>query len=205
VSANSVTYPLVVRVRPSGVLLVPAAALVVHQARYTLAYGARANHELTAQGHSYLHSLVPWTILALGIGGSLFLRRLARAARTGHSGTFTRLSATSLWAVTTFGLIAIYAVQETLEALSVSGHPGGVSGVFGHGGWYAIPAAAVVAVGVVAILRVGRAVLRFAARLAPAAARLVARNLRVPFSVALVAPGPLALAAAGRAPPLALG
>jgi hypothetical protein len=190
-----------VRVRPSGLLLIPAAALVVHQARYTLAYGARANAELAAQGHSYLHSLVPWTVLALGIGASLFLRRLAHTARTGHSGTFTRLPAAALWSVTTFGLLAIYAVQETLEALSVSGHPAGVAGVFGHGGWYAIPAAAVVALGVVALLRVGRAVLRLAAQCAPRTARLSAPTLRIPLSVALVAATPLALAAAGRAPP----
>jgi hypothetical protein len=183
----------------------PAAALVVHQARYTLAYGVRANAELAAQGHSYLHSLVPWTILALGIGASLFLRRLARAARTGKSGAFTRLSAAALWSVTTFGLIAIYAVQETLEALSASGHPAGVSGVFGHGGWYAVPAAAIVALGVVAVLRVGRAVLRLASRFAPRAAHLSAPSLRIPFSVVLVAATPLALAAAGRAPPLARG
>jgi hypothetical protein len=179
----------------------PAAALVVHQARYTLAYGTRANAELAAQGHSYLHSLVPWTILALGIGASLFLRRAAQATRTGHSGTFTRLSATALWAITTGGLVAIYALQETLEALSSSGHPAGVSGVLGHGGWYAVPAAAVVALAVVGMLRLGRAVLHLATRLAPPAGRASAPALRAPFSVALIAPTPLALAAAGRAPP----
>jgi len=194
-----------VRVRPSGLLLIPAAALVVHQARYTLAYGARANAELAAQGHSYLHSLVPWTILALGVGASLFLRRLARAARTGQSGAMTRVSATALWLVTTFGLVAIYAVQETLEALTMSGHPAGASGVFGHGGWTAVPVAAAVALGVVALLRVGRAVLRLAAQCAPGAPRLSAPSLPVPFSVALVAATPLALAAAGRAPPLFRG
>jgi hypothetical protein len=195
---------LTVRVRPGGLLLIPAAVLVVHQARYTLAYGARANAELAAQGHSYLYSVVPWTILALGIGASLFLRRAARAARTGESGTFTRTSAAALWSITTAALVAIYAVQEGLEGLEMSGHPGGVPGVFGHGGWWAVPAAAVVALGVVAILRLGRAVLRLATRLATAGRPRSAR-LPLPFSVALVAPAPLALAAAGRAPPLALG
>jgi hypothetical protein len=196
---------LVVRVRPSGLLLIPAAALVVHQARYTLAYGVRANAELAAQGHSYLQSVVPWTILALGIGASMFLRRVARAARTGESRAFTRVSAAALWSITTVALVGIYAVQESLEALEASGHPGGLSGVFGHGGWWAVPAAAVVALGVVAILRLGRAVLRLASRLAPPARRMHGARLPVPFSVALVAPAPLALAAAGRAPPLALG
>jgi hypothetical protein len=194
-----------VRVRPNGLLLVPAAALVVHQARYSLAYGMHANAELAAQGHSYLHSLVPWTILALGVGASLFLRQMASAARTGSSGTFTRLSATALWAVTTAGLIAIYAVQETLEAFNASGHPGGMGGVLGHGGWYAVPAAAVVALAVVALLRAGRAVLRYASRFAPHVARVSMSSVLVPLSVALVPATPLARAAAGRAPPLTRG
>jgi len=180
----------------------PAAALVVHQARYTLAYGSRANAELAAQGHSYLHSVVPWTILGLGVGASGFLRRAARAAHTGESGAFTRLSATALWSITTAGLLAIYLVQETLETFSASGHPTGLSGLVGHGGYWAVPAAAVVAVAVVALLRLGRAMLRLASRLAPQAARARGTRVRLPFSVALLAPNPLALAAAGRAPPL---
>jgi hypothetical protein len=189
------------RVRPNGLLLMPAAALVVHQARYSLAYGARANTELAAQGHSYLHSVVPWSIFAVGIGGSVFVRRAARAARTGNSGGFTRLSAAALWALTAAALFAIYAVQETLESLSVSGHPSGAAGVIGHGGWWAVPVAAVVALAVVCTLRLGRAVLRLASRLARAAPRARGARVRVPDSVALVAPAPLALARAGRAPP----
>ena len=189
------------RMRPNGLLLMPAAALVVHQARYSLAYGARANTELAAQGHSYLHSVIPWSILALGIGASVFVRRAARAARTGNAGGFTRLSAAALWALTTAALVAVYAVQETLESFSVSGHPGGTAGVVGHGGWWPVPVAAVVALGVVSILRLGRAVLRLAARLAHDAPRARVARVRVPCSVALVAPAPLALARAGRAPP----
>lgn len=179
--------------------------MVVHQARFTLAYGSHANAELAAQGHSYLHSVVPWTILALGIGASTFLRRAARAARTGDSGSLTPVSAAGLWPIATASLFAIYVVQEILEGLTFSGHPGGVSGVLGHGGWWAVPASAVVALGVVALLRLGRAVLRHAAGLAPVATRAHVTDLLVPSSVALVAPAPLALAAAGRAPPLARG
>jgi hypothetical protein len=189
------------RIRANGLLLMPVAALVVHQARYSIAYGARANTELAAQGHSYLHSVVPWSILTLGIGASIFVRRAARAARTGNSGGFTRLSAAALWAITTTALVAIYAVQETLESLSVSGHPGGVGGVLGHGGWWALPVAAVVALAVVCLLRLGRAVLRLASRLAPRTPRARDSRTCVPGSVALVAPPPLALARAGRAPP----
>ena len=96
-----------VRLRPSSLLVMPAAAMVVHQARFTLAYGSRANVELAAQGHSYLHSVVPWTILALGVGASAFLLRAARAARTGDSGSLTRLSAARLWSTTTASLFAM--------------------------------------------------------------------------------------------------
>jgi hypothetical protein len=179
----------------------PAAALVVHQARYSLTYGSRANAELASQGHSYLHSLVPWAVLALGIGASMFIRRVAQAARTGNSGTFTRLSATGLWAITTVALVAIYATQETLEALGVSEHPDGVSGVLGHGGWWAFPAAAVVALGVVSLLRLGRAVLRLVARSADRRAHARSAGSRLPGSIVLVALPPLALGRAGRAPP----
>jgi hypothetical protein len=185
----------------SGLLLVPAAALLVHQLRYTLAYGSQAGAQLAATGHSYQHSLVPWVILTLGIGLSSFLRRAARAMRSGETGPFARLSAVGLWAVTTVGLIAVYALQESLEELYASGHPTGVTGIFGHGGWWAVPSAVVVAIGVVALLRAGRAVLRFAGRLAARPVRLRPLAPALPAAVVLVAPAPLARAAAGRAPP----
>jgi hypothetical protein len=188
-----------VRWRSSGLLLVPAAALVVHQARYWLAYGPRANTELAAQGHSYLTSIVPWTILALALGASAFLRRVARALRTGEAGAFGRLPAPALWLLTTAGLIAIYAVQETLEGMVVAGHPGGVAGVFGHGGWWALPVAALLALAIVALLLAGRVVIRLAS--ARRTTRPGLRPLLFPASPLLLAPAPLARAAAGRAPP----
>lgn len=185
----------------SGLLLVPAAALLVHQLRYTLAYGSQAGAQLAATGHSYQHSLVPWVILALGVGLSSFLRRAAHARRTGQTGPLARLSAVSLWGVTTVGLLAVYALQESLEELYASGHPTGVTGIFGHGGWWAVPSAVVVAVGVVALLRAGRVVLRFAGRLAARPIRFRLLTPAAPAAVMLAVPAPLARAAAGRAPP----
>jgi hypothetical protein len=176
----------------SSFFVLPAAALVVHQARYWLAYGPHANAELSAQGHSYLTSVVPWTILALALGVAAFLRRVVQ------TGSLPRPSAT-LWLLTTGGLIAIYAVQETLEGMVVAGHPGGVAGVFGHGGWWAVPVAAVLAIAIVALLLAGRAVIRLAAR--TPARRLRVPALLFPASPLLLAPAPLARAAAGRAPP----
>ncbi|MFL5925862.1 MAG: hypothetical protein ACJ77E_02895, partial [Gaiellaceae bacterium] len=137
----------------------------------------------------------------LGVGASVFVRRAAHAARTGNAGGFTRISAVALWTVTTSALVAIYAMQETLESVSVSGHPSGAAGVVGHGGWWAVPVSAVVALAVVVLLRLGRAVLRLASRVALAQPRVRQVRVRIPASVALVAPAPLALARAGRAPP----
>jgi hypothetical protein len=187
--------------RPSGLLLVPAAVLVVHQARYSLAFGSRTGAALAAQGHSYLHSVVPWTIFALGLSATSFLRRLAHAARTGDTGRVDGLPLAGLWGLTTFGLFAIYCVQETLEGLVASGHPGGVAGVLGHGGWWAVPASAVVALAVVAVLRAGRAAIRFASRLAPRRTYGALPSLALRDAFTRLAPSPLALAAAGRAPP----
>jgi hypothetical protein len=55
-----------------------------------------------------------------------------------------------LWPVAAAGLIAMYAGQELLEGALSSGHPDGVAGVFGAGGWVALPLAVVLG-GVVAL------------------------------------------------------
>ena len=186
----------------AGLFLIPAAALVVHQLRYTLAYGSKANAELAAQGHSYLHSLVPWLVLVVGVGVSAFVRRTAHALRTGETGTFSRRSAAALWLGTTLSLTAIYAIQEFLEELFASGHPTGLTGIFGHGGWWSLAAAALVAALVVAILRLGRSILRAAAMFAARRRRQASLPALIrPADVLRVAARPLALSAAGRAPP----
>ena len=155
---------------------------------------------MTAQGHSYLSSLTPWFVFALGIGLALFLRRAAHALRTGDAGVFSRLSSLTVWLLAWAGLVGIYAIQELLEELLASGHPGGVAGVFGHGGFWAVPVAAVVAGVVTLCMRVARAVLRVAA---DARLRLWPHSLlvAVPAGRSLIAPAPLARAYAGRAPP----
>ena len=141
------------------VALLPAAALVVHQLRYLLAYGSAAGMELQRQGHSYLHSVVPWIVLvvALAVGG--FLRALGRAF-SGHASLsrFT-VSFTALWFACAVALIAIYSCQEFLEGLFATGHPAGLAGIFGFGGWWAIPAAACVGLVLAAVFQGARWVL----------------------------------------------
>jgi hypothetical protein len=186
-----------------GFLLMPAAALAVHQIRFKLAYGSQSGEALAAQGHSYLNSLAPWLVLLLAVGLGAFVVRVARAAagrRTDHP----RRSFLALWALASAGLVAIYATQELLEGLFAVGHPGGAAGVFGHGGWWALVLAAVAGAGVAAVLQVACTIVgaaeRFASRrgfhgLPP----LVPR----PEAVSLAPRAALAGAAAGRAPPAA--
>jgi hypothetical protein len=124
--------------------VVPAGALAVHQLRYLLAYGGDAGTQLARQGHSYLHSLVPWIVLLLGVVVGGFLRALGRALGGRRSIPRYTLSLAALWALCSACLLAIYVTQESLEGLFATGHPAGLAGIFGYGGWWSIPAAACV-------------------------------------------------------------
>ena len=81
------------------VALVPAAALLVHQLRFMLAFGSGAGAELARQGHSYLHSLVPWIVLLIGVAVGGFLWALGRALRGQRSVPRYTLSLAALWLV----------------------------------------------------------------------------------------------------------
>ena len=184
-----------------GFMLLPVAAYVVHQLRYKLAYGSQASQMLAAQGHSYLDSLAPWLALMLGVALGTFLLRVARAFAR-RSDDRPRRSFLELWALGWASLFVLYTLQEFLEGFFAAGHPGGLEGIFGHGGWWAPIVAVPVAAALAALLHVACAVVRVAARVAerhpvePSIAPLqwFAALLRSPRA-------PLASLAAGRAPP----
>lgn len=190
--------------RLAPVALMPVGALAVHQLRYWLAFGHHAGAALQAQGHSYLHSAVPWIVLLIALAIGLFLRALGRAFSGDTSLPRYTASFTVLWLVCAAGLIAIYATQELLEGWFVTGHPGGLVGVFGYGGWWSIPAAAAVALVLAAVFHGARWVLSEVAR----RCAVPAKRLRAPgtasrlgtdfFPAALV---PLAGGWSGRGPP----
>jgi hypothetical protein len=139
--------------------LVPAGAFAVHQLRFMLAFGSSAGVELTRQGHSYLHSLVPWivSLLAVAVGG--FLWGLGRALRGQVSVPRYTLSLAALWIVCSACLVGIYIVQEFLEGLFATGHPAGLVGIFGYGGWWSIPVALCIGLVLAAIFHGARWVL----------------------------------------------
>jgi hypothetical protein len=186
-------------------VLVPAAAFAVHQLRFMLAFGSGANLELARQGHAYLHSLVPWIVLLLGLGAGAFLFALGRALGGQRSVPRFALSFGALWLVCTLCLVGIYVAQEFLEGLFAAGHPAGLVGIFGYGGWWSIPAAACVGLVLAAVFEGASWVLREVAdrraggeRPAPRrrSPRPRGRTIDTPRAC------PLAGCAAGRAPPV---
>jgi hypothetical protein len=184
--------------------LVPAAALAVHQLRFMWAFGAGARAELARQGHSYLHSLVPWIVLLIGVAVGGFLWALGRAMGGQRSVSRRTLSFVALWAICSACLVAIYVAQEFLEGLFATGHPGGLAGIFGYGGWWSIPAAACVGLVLAAAFHGARRVLdevaqRIAGNTAHRAPR-PATPLR-PCDALLPRLAPLAEGRSGRGPP----
>jgi hypothetical protein len=183
--------------------LVPAAALAVHQLRYVLAFGGNASLELERQGHSYLHSLVPWIILLIGVAVGGFLCRLGRALSGQTSAPRFTLSLGGLWLACSVCLITIYVTQELLEGMFLTGHPAGLAGVFGYGGWWAIPVAACIGLVLAAFFHGARWVLEELARRAGPISERPPRALAAPRPSSLHLPrlSPLAEGWSGRAPP----
>lgn len=182
----------------------PAAAIAVHQLRFVLAFGGGgAGPELARQGHNYLHSLAPWIVLGLAVGVGGFLWSVGRALNGHRSLPRYSLSLLGLWAVCAACLIAIYATQELLESLLAAGHPAGLAGIFGYGGWWAVPASICIGLVLAAIFHGARWVLDEASR----GATRVAAAIRVkavflpPADALLPRLTPLAGGWSGRGPP----
>ncbi|MDX6615265.1 MAG: hypothetical protein QOD60_356 [Solirubrobacterales bacterium] len=111
-------------------------ALAVHQLRYLAGYGGDAGPALAHQGHGYMGG-VPAVLGALGFAAVL---ATILAGRFGAPG---RRPAHPLTRICAYAgvLLATYATQELLEGALSPGHPAGFVGLFGHGGWTAIPLA----------------------------------------------------------------
>ena len=178
--------------------LLSAGAFGVHQLRYALAYGDGAETALAASGHGYLAMAEPLIGLALAFALAYVVWRIA-------GGTVKRPASRQRVAVLfALTLLAVYSGQELLEGELAVGHADGLAGVFGAGGWVAVPLA--IAFG---------GLLSLAIRLVDAAAEAVALKGGAPrarptitaapshsATVSLVAAAPpLARHLAGRAPP----
>jgi len=190
--------------RIAPIALMPAGAFAVHQLRYLLAFHGHAGAELARQGHAYLHSLVPWIVLGIALIFGAFLRSLGRAFSGRCSLPRYTVSFAALWLTCSACLVAIYFCQELLEGLFTTGHPAGLAGVFGYGGWWSIPAAVSVGLVLAAAFHGAWWLLREVAqrrgqRIAPARTRLA--PARAPRDVLVPRLAPIADGWSGRGPP----
>jgi hypothetical protein len=202
---------MIVRLRgsstPGAVLrmsLVPAAALAVHQLRFLLAFGHASGAQLAQTGHAYLHSLVPWIAALIGAAAGGFLCAVGRALSGQRSLRRYTASLAALWLACAGCLIAIYVAQEFLEGLFVTGHPAGLAGIFGYGGWWAIPVAVAIGLVLAAIFHGARWALDEIARRfvsAPPRRRRRAATPGRPPALGLPRLAPLAGGWSGRGPP----
>jgi hypothetical protein len=186
--------------------LMPAAVLTVHQLRFLLAFGGGTGQELEKEGHQYLSALAAPIAMSVAIVVGLFFARLASAWREGAGDEgATRHGFLRLALLIGAALLVLYSCQELLEGMLSSGHPEGFDGVFGDGGWWAVPLSLACGLVIAAALRGARAAIRWAAARhhRPQASHGRPAPAPRPRRLALPRPVPLAGAAAGRAPPLA--
>jgi hypothetical protein len=210
--------------------LMPAAVLTVHQLRFLLAFGGGSGAELEKEGHQYLSALAAPIAMSVAIVVGLFFARLAAAWAEGDAeeGRMPRRQAGQgggpaargrvggeraaarrflrLALLIGAALLALYSCQELLEGVLSSGHPEGFGGVFGDGGWWAVPLSLACGLVVAVALRGARAAIRWAAarHRGPTTSHRRLAPVSRPRRLALPRPVPLAGAAAGRSPPLAV-
>jgi hypothetical protein len=189
----------------SGAAIFPGGLLAVHELRYLLAYGAHAGHQLNAHGDTYVGtaSLAAGLLLAVPTVG--VVAGVIRARRGAASSGPAALRPWQSWVVWTVLLTLGFCALEGLEMVFESEHADGFAGVFGSGGWWAVPAAVAVA-GVLTLLRRGaRSLVRLAAlrdgRRRDRASGSIASTHPAVQRHRRTRPRPLASRAAGRAPP----
>jgi hypothetical protein len=185
-------------------LLVPVAALIVHQLRFALAFGGDASLALAQQGHAYLHSLVPWVALLGAAAAGAFLWALGRALAGQRTVARYTVSLAGLWFLCSLSLVAIYVSQELLEGVFATGHPAGLAGVFGYGGWWSIPVSVCVGLVLATIIHGARWALdAVARRTAPGQPHVRRADRAMPRVCDALLPAltPLADGWSGRGPP----
>jgi len=182
--------------------LLAAASTIVHELRYAAAYGTDAGDALAETGHSYVPLLESLAVVLLAIALGRFCVSLLRA-RAGVVAEQSPPGFLRLWLTASASLAAVFTLQEALEGQIAAGHPAGLVGVFGNGGWTALLFAAALGAVVALLTRVAHRAIELVARRAPIQlrrpstpwfARLFGRSRPQRLEV-------LAWKLAGRAPP----
>jgi hypothetical protein len=167
-----------------GALLMPLCALAVHQLRFYLVFGSHAPAVLQREGHGYLGVVEPALVLLAALGLGWFAGRLALAGASRPGGSLARPPAGGsrpggsrigppaggilrTWLVCVLLLFAIYCCQELFEGFLSPGHPAGIAGVLGQGGWTAAPISLLIGAVLAIALRVADHLLEVARRRQP--------------------------------------
>ena len=142
------------------VVLIALGAWLVHQLRYAFAPGGESAEHAAAHGHEYLSLTGPLLFAAVGLAAASWIFSLTRE-RLPRGG---QLSTAAIWLRAALALLVVFCVQETAEGLLAPHHPQLIEGIFGSGGWIAVPLSAAVG-GVIALaLRGARAAREAVAR-----------------------------------------
>ena len=179
--------------------LVSAGALALHELRYRVGYGHEAEDAVASQGHGYLSLAALGSALLAVAAACAFALAFAHARRgAGPSRSFRRS-----WLSATGALAGVYVLQELAEGALAGGHPDGLAGLVGHGGWSAFLFAAALG----ALIAVAHRGAHETLRLASAGPALRRPRPPLAFSwpparLATARRPPLSLHLAGRAPPV---
>lgn len=176
----------------------------MHEGRYLAGYGGGAHAAEAEQGHGYLaEAVIPavQVLVALSVGALVlaFVRAMRGRAIEPRPAPFNRA-----WVRATLALQGVYTTQELAEGWLASGHPPGIDGVLGHGGWTAYAIAVGAGALVALLLRGAAAAVRWAANrpARPAAAPPpLLGDTTLPVTPVVPRLAPLARGDAGRAPP----
>jgi len=185
-----------------AIALLATGLIIVHELRYVAAYGQNAGEALAEQGHSYMPWAESLALVLLAISLVRFCASLLKA-RSGEIPEERPPSFGRLWLGASSSLAAAYTLQEGFEGTFAPGHPAGLIGVFGHGGWSALIFSLLVGAVIALLTRLAHHTIEMIAR---SATRSQAGRSARRLEPAFWAPprrrlDVLALNLAGRAPP----
>jgi hypothetical protein len=189
-----------------AVALLATGSIIVHELRYVVSYGHNASEALTEQGHSYMPFAESLALVLLTIASVRFGLSLARA-RLGTVSDARPPAFTRLWLAASGSLAAIYTAQEGFEGAFAPGHPSGLIGIFGHGGWTALIFSLLLGAVIALLTGVAHSAIELVARQAASRSRRAGKtpHQRSPGAPALPRLEVLAVNLAGRAPPALSG
>src|SRR5215213_1108970 len=183
-------------------ILIAIGGCLVHELRYSIAFGSDAAVHLEAHGHQHLDFTGPLMAGAVAVIAASWIASLRRPIRDSERPP----PGWPVWLRTSVALIVLYCLQEIGEGLLAPGHPNVLAGVFDHGGWIALPLSVLVGAWITLALRGARAARAAVGRSArPKIAFARQCRIAVPIEVHRSPRSHvLATKLAGRAPPVAL-